>query len=584
MENKEIARLLLQTADLMEIDGQDSRRFLSYRNAGQAVDTWPERVADLARSPDWKAAEKKLREIPGIGEKMALHLKQIVETGTLPVREEILKKFPPTILNLLQIRDLGPKRIALIWSAFRAGSVEEVEKLAREGKLRELPRMGEKLEQNILKAIEGWKSRAGRFLMDVAERAAEDLRRYLEEGGKDVRATTAGSLRRGKETIGDLDILVTAGKAAEKHIERMLAYPRVTEVIARGENKVSVRIVEGMQVDVRFLEQAIYGSALQYFTGSKEHNVALRQRALKMGYSLSEYGLFREKDDKRVAGKTEEEIYELLGLDFIPPELRENWGEIDAAEAHRLPHLVRLEDLKGDLHMHTTATDGRASILEMARAAQARGLKYVAITDHSKALAMANGLDEKRILEQVKEIRKAEKEMDGFRIFAGCEVDIHRDGTLDLADEALAALDVVVASVHSHMSLEPQEQTERLLKACGNRYLNILGHPTGRQLLRREPFPFDFERVLAECKKRNVCMEINSFPDRLDLNERHARLAKERGVKVVISTDSHHPAHLANIRYGVIMARRAWLEKKDVLNTLPPEGFQKALARREATD
>jgi DNA polymerase (family 10) len=581
MENKEIARLLWETADLLEIAGEDGFRVRSYRNAGQSVENWTTRIADIVNAgpggkPDVKAIDKQLTEIPGIGKSMAGHLRDIVERRSLVVRDEILKKFPPTILDLLQIRDLGAKRIALIWSTYQAGSVDEVEKLAKAGKIAELPRMGAKLEQNLLKAIAIWKSTSGRFHINVAEDAAEKLRTYLL-AEKGVTVTIAGSLRRRRETIGDLDLLVTGGKT-EKQIERMLAYPEITDVVARGENKVSVRIGDGMHVDVRFLEPESYGSAMQYFTGSKDHNVAVRQRALRLGYTLNEYGLVRLKDEKRVAGKTEEEIYKKLGLDYIPPELRENTGEIDAAENHTLPALIDTADLRGDVHMHTTATDGRASTLEMAQAAQARGLDYVAITDHSKALAMANGLDEKRIIEQIAEIRKVEKQMTGgFRILAGCEVDILKDGALDLADDALAELDVVIGSVHSYMNLEPREQTDRLLRACENRYLRILGHPTGRQLLHRDPYPYDFERVVEAAAARGIHMEINCSPERLDLNERNARICKERGIKIVISTDAHHPNHLANAKFGVGIARRAWLEKGDVLNTLPAAEFLQAL-------
>lgn len=573
MENKDIARVLNETADLMEIAAMDGFRIRSYRNAAQAVETWTESVAAMVAQPEWKQAEKLLTAIPGIGKSMAAHIRDLVTTGKISVREEILAKFPPTILDLLEIQGLGAKRIALIWDVYKAGSVEEVEKLAKEGKLAELPRMGSKLEQNILKSIDRWKTSAGRFLISVADRAAQQLRDYLAAGGgPGVTVTQAGSLRRGKETIGDLDILVTGGDAG-KQMEHLLAYPGTSAVVARGENKLSLLIADNMQVDVRFLDRDSYGSAMQYFTGSKEHNVTLRQRALRMGYTLSEYGLFKVSDESRVAGRTEEEIYQTLGLDYIPPELRENVGEIDAAAEHKLPVLVEKSDVRGDLHTHTTASDGKCSILEMAREAQARGLEYIAITDHSKGLAMVGGLDEKRVFEQVKEIRAAEKEMDGFRIFAGIEVDIHKDGVLDLDDEALAALDVVVASVHSHLNLEAAEQTDRLLKACENRYLAIMGHPSGRLLLRRDAFPFDVERVLDAAAKAGIKMEINASPERLDLSARHARMAKERGIPLVISTDAHHPTHFDNLRFGVTVARRAWLERGDVLNTLPAAEF-----------
>ena len=581
MENKEIARLLAETADLMEVGGEDAFRVRSYRNAAQAVETWPERILEIVGHPDRKAGDRQLLAIPGIGKGMVSHLREICATGDLGSHRAMLEKFPPGVLEMLRIQGLGPKSIALIWSSYRAATLNEVEQLCREGKIRELPRMGEKLEQKILKAIETYRLSAGRFLVNVAEQASEEICAYLRQapGGQQLRVSPAGSLRRGKETVGDLDVLVTGGRPAAQ-IEHLLKYPKIVEVVAKGENKVSAKLPLAMQVDVRFLEPASYGAAMQYFTGSKEHNVALRNRAIRLGFKLSEYGLFHSREENKVAGAEEEEIYHLLGLDYIAPELRENWGELEAAAEHRLPRLLEAADIQGDLHMHTTATDGRASVREMAEAARDRGLRYIAITDHSKALAMTNGLDEKRALAQIREIRTVDQQLEGIRILAGIEVDIHRDGRLDLDDEVLAQLDIVVASVHSYMSLEPAEMTDRLLRAFENPNLNVLAHPTGRQLLHREPFAFELERVLAEAARRNIHLEINSSPERLDLNERHARLAKERGVKIVISTDAHHPTHLANIKYGVKVARRAWLEPADVLNTLGAERFLHALARK----
>ena len=580
MENSEIARLLYETADLLEIAGEDPFRVRSYRNAAQSLETFPEKIDEIVRNPDQKAGDKQLLAISGIGKGMVAKLREICATGDLDVHQQLLQKFPPGALEMLRIQGLGPKGIALIWSAYRAANLDELEQLCREGKLRLLPRMGEKLEQKILKSIEAYRRSAGRFLISAAERAADEVVEYLRQGpdADQLRVTCAGSLRRGKETIGDLDLLVTGGRADEQ-IEHLLKYPKVLEVIARGENKVSVRLPEAMQVDVRFLEPASYGAAMQYFTGSKEHNVSLRGRAVRMGYKLSEYGLFRTADEQKVAGAGEEEIYSTLGLDYIAPELRENWGEIEAAAEHRLPRLVELGEIQGDLHMHTNATDGRLSVREMAEAARARGLRYIAITDHSKALAMTNGLDERRLLEQVKEIRQVNSEMERFRVLAGIEVDIHRDGRLDLDDEALAQLDIVVASVHSYMQIEPAEMTDRLLRAFENRYLNVLAHPTGRQLLSREPYRFDLERILSEAARRGIHLEINASPERLDLNEQHARWAKEKGVKLVISTDAHHTRHLPNIKFGVKMARRAWLEAADVLNTRPAEQFLQSLRR-----
>lgn len=583
MENKEIARLLYETSDLLEIAGEDSFRVRSYRNAAQSVEIWPERIYDKVCEPDPKAGDKALLKIPGIGKSMVGHLREMCTTGDLSTRRRLLEKFPHGALEMLHIQGLGPKTIALIWSAFRAATIDDVEKLCLEGKIRELPRLGAKAEQKILKSIQTYRQSAGRFLLPAAQAAAEEICQHLmrgpSEGNKPIQATVAGSLRRGKETIGDLDVLVTAEQPGSQ-MEHLLKFPKVLEVVARGGNKLSVRLPQAMQVDVRFLDRASFGAALQYFTGSKEHNVTLRQRAIRMGYKLSEYGLFRISDEKKVAGATEEEIYRTLKLDLIPPELRENWGEIDAAAEHRLPRLIELKDIKGDLHMHTTASDGRSTIREMAEAARSLGREYIAITDHSKALAMTRGLDEKRVIEQMQEIRKVNAELEGIEILAGIEVDILRDGTLDLADDALAQLDIVVGSVHSYMKLEPAEMTDRLLHAFENRYLNVLAHPTGRQLLTREAYGFDLERILADAASRSIHVEINASPERLDLSEINARKAKDRGVKIVISTDSHHPRHFENLQWGVKMARRAWLEPADVLNTLPLEKFRKALRRK----
>jgi DNA polymerase (family 10) len=576
MDNKAIAGILYETADLLEIDGQDSFRIRSYRNAAQAIEALPQQMADLIGEP------KKVLEIPGIGKGMLLNLQEIFKDGRLTVHAELLKKYRPTMLDLLKIQGLGPKTIALLWSAYQVSDVEGVEKLAREGKIRELPRMGEKQEQKLLKAIEDYRRIAGRFLLDTAEREAQKITDHLRNYPGVEKVTPAGSLRRGRETVADLDVLVT-GKACvndrqrEKLIEHIIKLPGLMEVIARGENKVSFRLRGGMQVDVRLLSPDSFGAALQYFTGSKAHNVALRQRALKMGYTLSEYSLARLDNEKAVAGKTEEEIYAKLKLDYIPPELRENQGEIDAATEHALPALVSQEDLQGDVHMHTLETDGRNTIEEMAEAAKAHGYKYMAITDHSKNLAFANGLDDKRAVEHIKRIRAASEKAEGIKIFAGIEVDILADGTLDLSDSVLEQMDIVIASVHSHFNQSPAEMTERLLKAVENPNTSLVGHPTGRLLLRRDAYAFDLDAVLKAASHRKVAMELNAYPDRLDLCDRHLRLAKQHGVKIVINTDSHHTSHLDKIRYGVLQARRAWLTKDDVLNTLPAPKFARAM-------
>jgi DNA polymerase (family X) len=576
MDNKAIAGILYETADLLEIDGQDSFRIRSYRNAAEAIEAQTQQIADLIDEP------KKVLAIPGIGKGMLVNMQEMFKEGQLSLHAELLKKYRPTMLDLLKVQGLGPKTIALIWSAYQVSDLEGVEKLAREGKIRELPRMGEKHEQKLLKAIEDYRRIAGRFLLDAAEREAQKIVDHLKDYPEVEKVTPAGSLRRGRETVGDLDILVT-GKACcdndarEKLIEHIIKLPGLMEIIARGENKVSFRLRGGMQVDVRLLPPESYGAAMQYFTGSKAHNVALRQRALKMGYTLSEYSLAKLDTEKPVAGKTEEEIYAKLKLDYIPPELRENLGELDAAETHTLPALIAQADLEGDVHMHTVETDGRNTIEEMAEAAKERGYKYMAITDHSKNLAFANGLDDKRAVEHIKRIRAVNEHIEGIKIFAGIEVDILADGTLDLSDSVLEQMDIVIASVHSHFNQSSQEMTDRLVKAVENPNTSLLGHPTGRLLLRREAYPFDMDAVLKAAARKKVAMELNAYPDRLDLGDRHLRLAKQHGVKIVINTDSHHTSHMDKIRFGVLQARRAWLTKEDVLNTLPVEKFAKAM-------
>jgi len=574
LENKEIARVLAETADLMEIAAQDPFRIRSYRSGAAAVEGHPDRVEDILRDP-----ARSVTEIPGIGKGLAAVLEEIVERGSCERRDALLEKFPPAALEFLKIQGLGPKGVALIFAHYRISTIDELERLCLEHKLRVLPRMGAKLEEKVLRSIAQYRQHAGRFLLSYAEGMAEELAQALRQvpGVEDV--TPAGSLRRGRETVGDLDLLVT-GPDAPAALDRFMAWPEMVEALGRGENKASAKVGrEGLQVDVRALPRENFGAAMQYFTGSKEHNVALRARAVRMGLKLSEYGLFRADDDARVAGETEAGVYQALGLAWIPPELRENHGEIEAAAEGRLPLLVELKDIRGDLHMHTTATDGRATLEEMAEAARAMGYQYIAITDHSKALAMANGLDEKRVVEFARRVRQINRGGTGIRIFSGIECDILKNGAMDLADAALAELDLVIGSVHSHMNMESAEMTERLLRALECPRLRILGHPTGRLLLQRDPFPFDFDKVVDEAVRRGVWLEINASPERLDLNAVHARAAKAKGAKFTISTDAHHPSHLAGMRYGVATARRGWLGPADIVNTLPVGRFAEALKK-----
>ena len=576
MENIEVARLLDQTADLMEIAGEDGFRIRSYRNAKAVIEGYPERVLDIL-----KDTARKVTDIPGIGKGMASVLEEIAQRGSFERRDEMLHKYPPTALELLKIQGLGPKSIRTIYETFRVSTIDGLERLCLEGKLRELPRMGEKLEQKVLRSIAQYRRSSGRFLLNFADSIAKEIVALLAQDGVDS-ITPAGSLRRGKETAGDVDILV-AGPRAVEALDTFVKSPRVAEVLGKGEGKASARIgVEGIQVDVRAVPVESYGAAMQYFTGSKEHNVALRQRAMKMGLTLNEYGLFRLDNEQRVAGATEEEIYEALELAFIPPEMRENQGEIEAAAERKLPKLVEMSDVRGDVHMHTTATDGRATLEEMAAAARAQGLQYIAITDHSKALAMANGLDEKRVVEFAHRVKELDWEALGIRVFSGLECDILRDGKMDIDQDALAELDVVIASVHSHMNLEPQEMTERLLAAIEHPCVQVIGHPTGRVLLHRDAYAYDFERVAMEAARRGVALEINASPERLDIHAALIRMAKAKGCKFTISTDAHHPKHLTNMGYGVKMARRGWLEAGDILNTLPAVKFLKSLRVKKA--
>jgi DNA polymerase (family 10) len=585
MDNKTIARILRETAELLQIDGAIIGRYRSYEKAGELIGGMHESIEQMAKE------EGKLEELPGIGDRMAEHIQEIIATGDYGLRKKLLKKFPATLLEILTLQSLGPKKVAFLWSTFHAATVADVEKLAQQGKLRDLPGFGEKTEQNILKAVETFKRSTGRFRIDKAETTAAELIAYIEEFGKGVESITpAGSLRRGRETVGDLDLLLILGEGhtTQKKIdaiaEHILKFPRIEQTLAHGENKVSFTLQNGLQVDVRLLEKECFGAALLYFTGSKEHNVALRGRANDLGFTLNEYALATLKGEKPVARRTEEEIYAKLKLDYIPPELRENNGEIAAAEAHTLPRLIEVADMKGDPHMHTTASDGKNSIEEMAEAARKLGHQYIAITDHSKAVTVANGLDEKRMATHIQKIRAANDQGLGIRLFAGSEVDILKNGALDYSQELLAQLDVVVCSVHSFFNLERAEMTERMLAAIENPYAQIIGHPTGRLILRREPLDYDMEKILDACAKHGVAMECNSFPDRLDLNDIHLRMCKQRGVQVVISTDSHTTLNLAYIRHGVNVARRGGLEKKDVLNTLPADGFLAALRQKPGAE
>lgn len=575
MDNVSIAKLLSETADLMEIAEEDGFRIRSYRNAAGVVEGYPEQMTAILADPS-----RKLTSIAGIGKGIAAVIEEIVARGSFARRDEMLERYPPTALEMLRIPGLGPKTIRTLWDHFRVSTLEELEQLCHDHRLQELPRMGAKLEEKILKGLAHYRQGAGRFLLGFASAAAAELTDYLSATPGVERVTPAGSLRRGRETVGDLDLLVT-GEGAAAALERFVGHPKVHDVLGKGELKASARYgIEGLQVDVKAVPAESFGAAMQYFTGSKDHNVQLRQRAQRMGLTLNEYGLFRVDDESRVAGATEQEIYASLGLAWIPPELRENQGEIEAAEKHELPVLLEIEEIRGDLHMHTRASDGRGTLEEMAEAARAMGYEYIAVTDHSKALAMANGLDEARAVAFAEEVRRFNREDRGIRVFSGLECDILRDGRMDLSEDALAELDFVVGSVHSYMNLEQGEMTDRLMRALESPSLKAFGHPTGRVLLHREAYVYDFDTVARATAARGVWMEINSSPERLDLHASLIRRAKVLGCKFVISTDAHHPKHLANIRFGVRMARRGWLEAGDVMNTLPLAAMEAAIGKQ----
>jgi DNA polymerase (family X) len=568
MDNISIARLLDETAALLEIDAADPFRIRSYRRAAEAVEQQTTQLSTLADDP------KQLLAIPGIGKGMVANIQALLSSGTLPLREELLQKYKPTMLELLRLPGMGPKTVALVWSSCQICDIDGLEAAAKAGHLTKLPRMGEKFVTKLLKGIEDHRRNSSRFRIDKAQQHADTISDLIRAFPGIDEITPAGSLRRGRETVGDLDLLVT-GPACEPDVvsaavEYVAALPLIDKLLAKGQNKVSFTLRNNLQVDVRLLPRSGYGAALQYFTGSKMHNVALRQRAIKRGLTLNEYALLRVEDNVIIAAASEADIYNALELDYIPPELRENSGELEAAATHTLPHLITLGDIRGDLHMHTDATDGRDTIRQMAEAALGRGLAYIAITDHSKNLAMTNGLDDLRALAHIKRIREIDAEMEGkIRVLPGIEVDILADGSLDLDDSTLAQMDIVVASVHSHFAQPVEEMTARVIRALENPHVRILGHPTGRKVLNREAYAIKIDTVLKRASELGVAVEHNASPARSDLNDLNLRLAKQHGCKIVVDTDAHSTEELDQMRYGITQLRRAWLTPADILNTEP---------------
>ena len=557
MDNRAVAQVLGEIADLLEIKGENAFKIRAYRSASETIAAWPDAVARLE--------DQQLREIPGIGKDLAARIRELAGSGASAYHQELLAEFPQTILELLRLQGVGPKTVALLYSALNIASMDALAAAARDGRLRSLKGMGAKKEALILKAIEEREKDTGRHLLADTAAVSAELVTYLSERAPAVDFIPVGSVRRGCETCGDIDILAIGGDAALMDV--FISHPRVERVLGHGDTKSSVRLHGGYQADLRLVPLESRGAAMQYFTGSKAHNIVIRDRAVQRGLKLNEYGLYRVDDDSRIAGDSEEGIYEALGLDWVAPELRENRGEIEAASRGALPRLVTLDDLRGDLHMHTTATDGRDDLESMAAAAQRLGHEYIAITDHSKAMAMSNGLNESRALEHAADVRALNGRYEGLTLLAGIECDILADGTLDLSHDCLAQLDWVVASVHSHFAQDEAQMTERLLRAIECPWVDVLGHPTGRLLLRREPARVNMDLLTGAAARLGVALEINAQTARLDLNDAHARLARERGVRLVISTDAHSVPALTNLRWGVHMARRAWAAPDDILNT-----------------
>jgi len=569
LDNAAIARILGEIADLLEIKADNPFKIRAYRNGADIVSNHPHELARLTPA--------EMREIPGIGKDLAARIREIADTGDAQYHRELVAEFPASILDLLHLQGVGPKTVATLYRELNVRTLEDLQKAAADGRVRAIKGMGAKKESLILKALEERQRHAGRHLLADTHELATALVAFLRERAPDAEILPVGSLRRGTETCGDLDILASGAPVAL--MDQFVEFPGVERVLGHGETKSSVLLRGAFQADLRLVPPDSRGAAMQYFTGSKAHNIALRDRAMGLGLRLNEYGLFRTSDEVRVAGEREEDLYQALGLDWVPPELREARGEVEAAAGHRLPSLVDRGGLRGDIHMHSTESDGKDSVQEMAAAARAAGLDYIAITDHSQSLAMANGLDERRALEHAARVRALDGVAGGLRLLAGIECDIRPDGTLDLADECLAALDLVIASVHSAFNQDREQMTARILKAIANPHVDVLGHPTGRLLLRRAPYAFDVEAVVDAAARLGVAMEINSQVDRLDLSDVHARLARDRGVPIVISSDAHSRRGFSALDWGVVVARRAWLEPRHVLNTLPFDRFRGALRR-----
>lgn len=573
MTNAEIASILYEFAELMDLKGDVFKRN-AYRKAAQSIES-------LDRDVRTYYEQGKLESIPGIGKAIAQKIVEVLETGRSKKLEELRLEFPPDLIGLMRVPEVGPKTLVRLYQELGVKSLEELKQAALQHRIRGLKGFGERSEENILRGIDLVMGQSGRMLLGDALPIAQAIAAYMRDRGGCREVSVAGSLRRMKETIGDIDLLAGSDEPM-KAMDLFTSYPGVASVVSKGPTRSTVRLSDGTQVDLRVVPSSSYGAALQYFTGSKEHNVEMRRIAIQQGYKLNEYGLFSKEDEKKVAGAYEGEIYRLLGLDLIPPELRENRGEIEEARKHRLPELVSLGDIRGDFHIHTIMSDGHATMREIAAEAKRRGYEYVGVTDHSQSLRIANGLSVEDLLASVDEARQLTEEM-GIEVLRGAEVDILEDGSLDYPDDVLSQLDYVIGSVHSRFKMDKEEMTERVLNALAHRELNVLGHPSGRLIGRREAYHIDLDRVMEEAARSGVALELNGFPDRMDLNDLNCLRAKERGAIMSLGTDAHRLEHLDNMQLAVGTARRGWLEKGDVLNTRPLEEVRKMFSRSGST-
>jgi DNA polymerase (family 10) len=569
MKNQLVADILYQIADLLDLKGEIFFKTRAYRIAAQTIEVLEEDIEIISN-------EKRLREISGIGDALAKKITEIVETGHLEYFDQLKKEVPEGLLDMLNISGLGPKKVAALYQNLGIKTVNELKKACLEGKLRDLEGFGEITERNILRGIQLLDKTSGRVLLNMAYEDGESYLEYLRKSKDIKRISVAGSLRRKKETIGDLDILASSNHPGGV-MDYFVKYNDVQRVLLKGNTKTSVVLNDELQVDLRVVKDESFGAALQYFTGSKEHNVKMRGIAIKKGFKLNEYGLFKKDTEKFIVGKTEEEIYNKLGFSYIEPELRENRGEIESALKNKLPKLVEYNDIQGDLHIHSSWSDGFESIETIANYSKKMDYNYIGITDHSQSLKVARGLSEERVLKKINEIEKIKKKFKDFRIFCGTECDIIADGSLDYSNEILKKFDFVCVGIHTNFKMNSKDITNRVINALENEYVTYLAHPTCRVLRRREPFELDMEQIFDKAKETDTYLEINSFPDRLDLNDMHTKLAKERGVKFVIGTDAHSLNHLPFMRLGVATARRGWLGKNDILNTHSLKEIEKIL-------